>query len=345
MPDGTGTEGTPRTVSVSAPGKLHLLGEYAVLAGAPALLMAVDRRVSVVLTESDSGWSLTAPELGVDKLALGEHGGLPDGLDNCLHHRLTLVDSVRREVDELAPSTGGLNIDIESSQFLHHGDKLGLGSSAAVAVALTAAFAASRGVQLTPAELFARAARAHSAAQGGKGSGADIATTVHGGHILFRQGSEPHRVSWPHDLALFAVVTGTGSSTVDLVARVADYGARDHEGYLRDLSRLCSLAESIDKALADTDTFLALADEYFLGIEAFDAHAGAGIVTERHRALRLLAAGSGGVFKTSGAGGGDLGLVFAKLESTDQLQSVFTEAGATVIPVPFSRDGVRRESS
>lgn len=327
---------------VSAPGKLYLLGEYAVLDGAPALLTAVDRRVRVTVTDSTSGWGLTAPDIGlVNRLALNAHGALPETISHDLRRKLALVNAVRATVDALAPPIGPYDMTVESSDFLLNGHKLGFGSSAAVAVALTSALAAQRGVSLALSALFNLAFAAHSTSQGGKGSGGDIATSVYGGHILFRQGSEPRSVSWPDDLDLFAVVTGTGSSTVDLVGRVADYAVQHPVEYRRDLDNLGSLANHTEDAVKSADGFLALADEYFHALEAMDSRAHAGIVTERHRELRALAAASGAVFKTSGAGGGDLGLVFAKLDSTDQLRSVFTEAGATVIPVSTSTDGVR----
>ena len=330
--------------SFSAPGKLYLLGEYAVLGGAPALLRAVDRRVTVTLRTStvESGWTLTAPELGIERLALGHDAAIPAGLSEASARQLQLFNEVRSAVNAFAPApTSAFAITIESSEFLYGGHKLGLGSSAAVAVALTATLAASRGIELTPAALFTLSASAHSAAQGGKGSGGDIAASVYGGHILFRKGSEPHCVNWPDNLELFAVTTGAGSSTVDLVSRVAEYAGRNPVEYERAMSHLSSLAAQTEQAVNDADTLLDLADEYFRGVEALDSHAHAGIVMERHRELRKIAASCGAVFKTSGAGGGDVGLVFAKLDSTGHLQSVFTEAGATVIPVPFSSDGVR----
>ncbi len=340
-----------KNFSFSAPGKLYLLGEYAVLEGAPALLTAVDRRVSVTLTEStpgsvsESGWSLTATELGVSRLALGAGARLPEDLDSDIRRRLALFNEVRTAVDSLATTAATFDIEIQSAQFLQDGHKLGLGSSAAVAVALTATLAASRGISLTPPALFALAANAHSASQGGKGSGGDIAASVYGGLILYTPGSPPTRMTWPDGLALFAVVTGTGSSTVDLVSRVADYAAHNPAEHRRDLDHLASLALRAQDAIASADTFLALADEYFRGIDDLDTHAHAGIVTQRHRELRSIAATSGAVFKTSGAGGGDVGLIFAKLDSTDHLSSVFTEVGATVIPVTRSHDGVRSEGA
>lgn len=334
------------TVRVSAPGKLFLLGEYAVLEGAPALLTAVDRRAAVTATTSGS-WRLTARELDVDALELGQDGALPAGLDAQTRRRLALLDAVRSGIFRAFPDTvfPPLDLDIDTSALHHEGHKLGLGSSAAVAAALCAALANAAGVGLSRDALFALASSAHLAAQGGSGSGGDIATSVYGGLLLYTSGETPAPCVWPDGLDLFAVVTGTGSSTVDLVARVFAYRERDPHGYRRDLEALRTLAEGAEGALADADTFLALADQYFHALEALGTHAGAGIVTERHRELRPLAAASGAVFKPTGAGGGDLGLVFAKLGTTDELQSAFARAGAAVIPVPYSPDGVRIEAA
>lgn len=328
----------------SAPGKLFLLGEYAVLHGAPALLAAVDRRAHVTLTPS-TAWSLTARELGIDGLILHDDAALPATLAAAVRQQLNLFNEVRKAVDALSPATVPCDISIDSAAFFQNGHKLGFGSSAAVAVALTAALAAGRGVELAPPSIFALAAMSHTAAQGGTGSGGDIAASTFGGPILFRRDVEPRDVSLPKNLTVLAVMTGHGSSTVDLVSRVAEYSQREPERSERDFRRLCELAEHTEAALTGTDGFLRHADEYFHGIEQLDAHAAAGIVTDRHRELRDIAARFGAVFKTSGAGGGDIGLVFAKLESTDQLQSAFTDVGATVIPAPFSPDGVRMEAA
>ena len=334
------------TVRVSAPGKLFLLGEYAVLEGAPALLTAVDRRAVVTATASGP-WRLTAREIGIEALELGPDGTLPAGLDAATRERLALFDAVRSSVLRSFPTAPRppLQMSIDTTALHHEGHKLGLGSSAAVTVALSAAVANAADIALSRETLFTLASRAHRTAQGGSGSGGDIAASVYGGRLLYTPGATPTPCGWPTDLDLFAVETGTGSSTVDLVGRVFAYRERDPRGYGQDLEALRTLAVGAQGALADADAFLALADAYFHALDALGSHAGAGIVTERHRELRPLAAASGAVFKPTGAGGGDLGLVFAKLGATDELQSAFARAGAAVIPVPYSPDGVRIEAA
>ena len=54
-------------VTASAPGKLVLLGEYAVLEGASALVLAVNRRARVTLTRIDEvAWEIVSPTLELD---------------------------------------------------------------------------------------------------------------------------------------------------------------------------------------------------------------------------------------------------------------------------------------
>lgn len=334
-------------VRASAPGKLFLLGEYAVLGGAPALLTAVEQRVVVAATEAKA-WRLTATGLSIGTVELGLDGSLPSELSEPATRRLALVDHVRGQVARHFGDPGpALDLLIDSSSFQHGGHKLGLGSSAAVAVALTAALCRARGQELDLNTVFSLADAAHRAAQGGSGSGGDIAASVHGGVIVYSRHDTAMPavvpVHLPPNVAVFAVSTGTGSSTVELVGRVNDYQLRDPAGYRRDLDLLARLAESTTEALTSSTTFLCLVDDYFHALETLDQNAGAGIVTEKHQEFRTLAAASGAVFKPSGAGGGDLGLVFAKLGSAETLPSAFTEAGALVIPLPTSSDGVRIE--
>lgn len=330
-------------VRVSAPGKLFLLGEYAVLDGGPALLMAVDQRAVVTAADAAS-WRLTTAGIGVNTLQLEADGSLPPGLDEAESRRLALFDEVRTGVDRHFGESGQpLDLVVDSTSFQRNGHKLGLGSSAAVAVALTAALCCSRGNQLEPDTVFRIADAAHRDAQGGFGSGGDVAASVHGGVILYRRDHTPETVALPSGLCVFAVATGMGSSTVELVGRVAEYQRERPDSYRRDMDTLLTLSESTTAALSSAASVLTLVDDYFHALVALAQHSRAGIVTERHLGLRRLAAASGAVFKPSGAGGGDLGLVFGKLESVDALQSTFTEAGALVIPVPTRSDGVRVE--
>ena len=134
-------------VEASAPGKLVLSGEYAVLAGAPAIVMAVNRRVTCRLTEGrGAGWRFVSSghvaDVALDKASVF---AAPPA---------TLPGVVRHLIDEtVAPES--FEVRIDSSACYLAGKKLGVGSSAAVVVALAAALGrfalSSRGVSTPPA--------------------------------------------------------------------------------------------------------------------------------------------------------------------------------------------------
>jgi len=331
------------TITASAPGKLFLLGEYAVLDGAPALLTAVDRRVTVTIETTDvAPWRLRTPGLNSEALALEPDGALPHGLDERELERLRIFDAVRAAVQTDTALLPSLAITIDSTPFFRDGgSKLGLGSSAAVAVALTAALSAAHSLPVDRESIFARALGAHRAAQGGTGSGGDVAASTFGGLISYSKGGAPTDLDWPSDLTLTVVVTGEGSSTTDLVGRVNAYRADEPAGYGRDLSALAELAASAEAALASPHELLRLASDYFDALVTLDEHSGAGIVSEHHRRLHSLAAELGGVFKTSGAGGGDVGLLFAPAgATTSRAVAAFAEAGAEAVPLAFGERGL-----
>ncbi|MEO9014351.1 MAG: hypothetical protein ABI275_03425, partial [Terrimesophilobacter sp.] len=222
-------------ILTSAPGKLFLLGEYAVLEGAPALLTAVDARVRVRIEPAEAGaWRLDAPDLGVGGLTLGADGTLPEVLDAGARKSLRVFDAVRATVLATVRTTvhttvhttaakrsgrasdirpPALAISIDSSDLRAGGHKLGLGSSAAVAVALTAALARAVGLQLDRGEVFDLANAAHRAAQGGAGSGGDVAASTYGGVLRYVRDATPTPLIWPDGLTMLVVATGTGSST------------------------------------------------------------------------------------------------------------------------------------
>ena len=327
-----------KTVAASAPGKLFLLGEYAVLDGAPALLAAVDRRVIVTAAPSDDDrWHLSTPGLDLDALTLEADGSIPAGVDGRTRTLLQVFDAVRT----IVPCTGALSITIDSSAFFAAGHKLGLGSSAAVATALTAALSTASGRSPSREDIRILATDAHRSAQRGAGSGGDVASSSYGGLIGYVRDTVPTSLVWPQELEIMAVVTGIGSSTTNLIGKVADYAARDTARYRADIARLAALAHQAQDAVRSAEDFLRLASDYFDALVELDAHAGAGIISDHHLRLHSLAADLDGVFKTSGAGGGDVGLVFGRRgESAARLAAAFAEAGAEAVPLGFGANGV-----
>ncbi len=189
--------------TVSAPGKLMVLGEHAVLHGRQCIVAAVDQRLSVRLDARDDDRVRVQSALGDHETTLGE---LADGA-NC-----RFVMAALRESRELLG--GGLDVTIDAG----FSNKVGLGSSAAVTAATLAACQAMRGEPLNPAALLVAGLRVIDAVQGG-GSGADLAASIHGGVLLYRR--EPRLATRLADtFPLTVVYSGVKVSTVEVMAQV-----------------------------------------------------------------------------------------------------------------------------
>ena len=303
------------SIVASAPGKLVLLGEYAVLEGAPALVLAVDRRASVLLTPSANDfWEIISPTLGLQaRLQLRD--------DNA-----TWIDKAPAELEWIAtllarfPQTEHLppcRIELDSDAFyLDHADahiKLGLGSSAALAVALLGALHAH--AKLTPPALD-EAIRAHRAIQNGLGSGIDVAAALSGGLSHFQLDGDAVQVTpmtLPGSLRWCCVYSGRPASTGAMLAAVATWRGREPAAFAQRTRELATISSRGIDAMAANDAaaFLSSLHDYADALARFGETAGADIASREHRAIAAIAADCGCVYKSCGAGGGDVGITFA----------------------------------
>jgi phosphomevalonate kinase len=319
-------------IEASAPGKLVLLGEYAVLFGAPAAVMAVNRRARVELAPSESDcWTLIAPDLAPHPVGFDVgRGGVVNWREEELGREyFGLVERLLRELDhagvveltQLAPLAATLDT---RELFPSRGDsrcKLGLGSSAALTVALATALVAWAGDGRMPdadTGWLQTLVDLHRRIQGGLGSGVDIVASVLGGVSRFQLGEDSSVVTaqamaLPVDLQLLFIWTGRSASTSGFLERLEARRAVHPHGVDRAISRLGELSEAGIDALESeaAGAFLDTVDGFWDALEALGREIEMPILSEEHKRLRRLAAESGGRYKPSGAGGGDLGIAFA----------------------------------
>jgi phosphomevalonate kinase len=289
-----------------APGKLVALGEYAVLDGAPAVVLALDRYVEASIgpgTHDACSLTMRSAQVIERRFAAGTSSGEP------------LVDLV---TDAIAPRLGWA-ATIDSQTLFAGSAKLGLGSSAAVLCAWAGAlgeFARNRGLAVRPPQVT-ELIELHRRFQGGKGSGLDVAASCTGGAITFRleRSGLPQigSVRLPNSVGFAGIFAGRSASTPGLVAHYRAWRRdRPREAAVM-LDRLTALAEAGCSALAGgnatawIDAFAA----YGRGLQELGEAIGAEIVTAEHRAIGDEARRHGIAYKVSGAGGGDLGLACA----------------------------------
>ncbi len=122
-------------VMASAPGKVVLCGEYAVLDGAPAVCMAIDRRAMVTVTNIDGDYHrVSTPGNSMLEGRFVANGDSVDWLQGADHYKI--VDAVWRTLEPVG--NGGLSIELNTRGFIDQisTKKIGIGSSAALTVAL-----------------------------------------------------------------------------------------------------------------------------------------------------------------------------------------------------------------
>ncbi len=308
-------------VAARAPGKLAVLGEYAVLSGAPALVMAVDRECLAEIGPAADGRRRVETRFPVPT----RHEAAP-----WAETGVALVDLV---CAALAPAPGSergaaWHALLDSGAFHAGGTKLGLGSSAAALCAFAGAWAL---WTVQPAPSLERLVDLHRRFQGGSGSGFDVAAALAGGVIEFRLDAEfrPHfgSVRMPNSVGFASIFTGRSASTPNLVGRYQAWSAERPMDAAEQFSIMKGIAEAACAAVREGDArgLLRSVDDYGAQLERLGAAIGAAIVTAEHRAVGVLARRYGVVYKVSGAGGGDLGLALG--DDPDALAAFAREAG------------------
>ncbi len=332
------------TVTGSAPGKLLLLGEYAVLDGAPALVAAVDRRARAVIEpHAESDIRVRAPDLGIDaRASLG-----PDDTvqwdDPAAADKLRLVQCVLGAMP--TAHREGYTLTLSTRDFFDTpGTKLGLGSSAALTVALAGALRSHLGL---PRPALAELVRLHRSMQGGRGSGVDIAAALTGGVVVYTGGDTdlPHAapVSLPPALHWCCVFTGRSASTPRMLTGFRDWRLGRPAAYRARMTQLTGIAGDGIRAIrrGDPEALLQALDAYADGLDALGRDAGIDIVSAEHRAIRNAARRCGVIYKPSGAGGGDIGVGCAGDSShIEALRRALAPGGYRMIDVAVDAQGL-----
>lgn len=300
------------------------------LAGAPALVAAVDRRVVCrVAVLRQGGWRFQSKGFAAEEtLTKAKVYGAPPNS----------IAGVARQVLPKAEAPAHLAVAIDSSACYRRGQKLGVGSSAATVTVLAAALRALRGETPALSELI----DIHAAFQGG-GSGLDVAAAFAGGVTRY-QDRQAAPVQLPEGLAKQAVFCGEGTATA---GRLAAFSAWRGDGTPAALSRLVDAAEVVFGHLHEAGDFAEAYGDYADALARFDQTPNLGIFGPRHRRIRELAVRAGVSYKPCGAGGNDIGLAFsadatAMADFKDRVFSIGVRAGEGFEPVDlaFAHNGV-----
>ncbi|MBI4176437.1 MAG: phosphomevalonate kinase, partial [Candidatus Aenigmarchaeota archaeon] len=192
-------------IKVSAPGKLFLSGEWAVLEmGNPGLVAAVDKRVYAEIEEQqhlsyNPYISITVDDFNIRNVRASFDGDrlnyvdeIADEEKNRLIFIKGAIETALKYIQKCMPfrirSWGEMSqIKLETGE----AKKIGFGSSAAAVVATVAAILAFHGMDIekrhTKDIIYKLSAMAHYFAQGKVGSAFDVAASTYGGVFVYKR--------------------------------------------------------------------------------------------------------------------------------------------------------------
>lgn len=313
-----------RRISVSAPGKLHLLGEHAVVHGKPALLAAINKRLFITLMSSNKRQINGA----------GEFKKKIEHLVKILEEKIKL----EKKIKDIEPYT--INID---SQFPIGS---GLGSSAALSAAITGALFNFLDIRWDKKEIFEIAYEGEKFFHGNP-SGGDLAVIIEGGLVWFRKEFGSLKFFKKLDIhkkfrKFFIVDSGKPKeSTKEMIDKVAAFNKSSQE----QVESIFNSQENLTKQLAeafihgDENNLILCITEGENNLEKLR------VVGKKAKTLIANIKNAGGVAKISGAGGfkDGSGAIIAYFRNKNKLKNLIKSHGYRFEEISIDREGLKTE--
>jgi mevalonate kinase len=321
-----------KQITVSAPGKLMLFGEHAVVYNHPCLATAVNQRMQATVEVLDKPeFHLDAPDVKVlqykKKMSELGKGDIPKGAK--------FVEIAIKNFVEKYGFKNGLKITTQSE----FSSQFGFGSSSASTVCILKSLSELSGKKLSRKQLFSLAFKTVLDIQG-KGSGFDVAAAIYGGTFYFVTGG---KIIKPLGIKSFPLIVGYSGIKADSVTLMNHVKAtaikypKVIDGIYTEIEKIVLLAK---KAILKNDwetvgELMNINHGYLAAL---------GVSTKKLADMIYAVRDTGGYgAKLSGAGGGDCIIVLAPLVKRKAVEQAITKAGGQVITIETNAEGVRVE--
>jgi len=349
-------------IIVSAPGKLHLLGEHAVVYGKPAIIAAVNKRCYVTISPRHDK-NIVVPSENVilseniifektnlarkqwqEFIKTGESMLLKNITKNPIDFVLIAIGETLQYYNKKISS--GFALSVQSDIPLGSG----MGSSAAFAVSLAGAMSLFLGESLNKEKINEIAFRIEQI-QHGNPSGGDNTASCYGGFIWYQKKSDTEKIIKPFPYSIskniaekfFIINTGIPEeSTGEMVTMVNSkfkVQSSKFEKIFADQERLVNKLLSI---IQNEDITLMI---YIIRVGEKNLEK-LGVVSESTKQLIRQIEESGGAAKICGAGGrkNKSGIVLAFHENPDMIKQISKQYHLACERIILGEEGVRREN-
>ncbi len=365
-------------LEISAPGKLVLAGEWAILEmGNPGIIAAVDKRVWVRIEPAER-ISVTIKDFGIEDLRAEFDGKQLKWQRELSEKERTDTQFIKGAIEITLRYLGKWkNFSItswgEESQIEVNGEtkKIGFGSSAASVVATVAALLKFHGQEIGSRKakdiIYKLATIAHYFIQGKLGSGFDVAASTFGGVFVYKRfdpgwlveqvESKPIReivhTKWPglyieqleipEGLRVAVGWTKSSASTTAMIKQMDGFKTGQPGEYKKIFNSIAELVKELISAwkAGNRKRILELVRQNERLLRELTEKSGVPIETAQLRKLAEIADSMGGAGKLSGAGGGDCGIALC-FDSITQKRIVdgWTKAGLWPLDVKIDKNGV-----
>jgi len=325
-------------VVASAPAKIILFGEHFVVYGEPAIVLAIDKRAyAKVEDRDDKRIHIRSANLNLEGYFENETFKILRGEAKEAKSKFEPIRFVLQKILEKYGNDVGLNIEINSMVPV----AAGLGSSAAVAAAVTAAVGNLLNVKMTKEDIFRITYEAEKIVHGTP-SGIDPAISTFGGTLLFQMDTGFKPLDVKMEIPLVVGDTGIERSTRLQVEKVRNIREK-HPQVIELLFRAArEIVVRATEALKENDLetlgeLMNLNHSLLYGV---------GVSDEALEWLINAARKSGALgAKLTGAGGGGCMIALAKNESLSKVLDAIHNAGGRPFIAKKTEEGVKIEST
>ncbi len=293
-------------IRFSAPAKVHLIGEHAVVYGKPAIISAIDKRLYLSLLPSKN----TAHQVdkNIAKIKIAIEGTIKKT------YKIQKNPHYQVEIDAQFPIGSGL------------------GASAAISATLTAALLKLLKIKAGKQQIYDIAIAGERAIHGNP-SGSDLAAIIFGGTLYFRKESENIKLLCPIPFkspALFLINSGKPiESTGQMITKVAKLSALVKK---KCFDQLELLTKNLSSESNDIKQIFKEANSCLTNL---------GVVSKETQKLISQIEKSGGAAKITGAGGwkNGSGMILVYHPKPEKLKAL----GLEIIKIKLGQEGLRNE--
>ena len=320
-------------ITVSAPGKLMVFGEHAVVYGKPCIVTAVNQRLKLKARElKEPFFELEAPDVDISSYKknlkeLGK-GEIPKGA--------RYVEIATKNFLEKFPQKSGVRFETVSE----FKATFGFGSSSAAAVCAIKALSEIYKVNLSNKQIFDLSYKTVLDISG-IGSGVDLAAAIYGGTVYFLAGGKMIKPLNTKDFSLVVGFTGIKAETPPILKEVAEKVKKNPSYYNNIFNEMEKLVLTAKNSLVSGNSKKTGELMNLNQLQLSKLRVSSEVLDKL-----IFAANKAGAFgsKLSGAGIGDCMIALVPNGKIADVEKAIESAGGEVLKVEVGAEGVRVEN-